>query len=412
MSSGGTRAASAQNVGYSDQAPGKEFSLISLARASSWDPEMIRSGASLLQSWNWGEFKKQAGWSPIRLALTRRIAPLSAIGTGTMSAQVLFKSVPRIPLSVSVAYIPRGPVYVPGAAIDERTERAFWAGVLRAAKKRGAIFLKVEPNVELGEGTTKSDIDRKMRALGFRPAARLQPARTIALDLDKSEDDLLKAMKPKTRYNLRLAGRRGVTVRRAGTLDDLRAFYNLLEVTGERDEFGIHTFPYYEHMWKVFGPGGDNSALVLLAEHPDEQERAEGPVAGLLTLRFGREAIYMYGASANRGREHMPNYLLQWEAIRWAREQGCARYDFWGIPDAPAEGDGETRGESGGESDGEAGKASDSVSPVNARSGLRGVYWFKKGFGGREIEYPGAYDYVYNRVGYALWMRWRGANLG
>ncbi|HYP18956.1 MAG TPA: peptidoglycan bridge formation glycyltransferase FemA/FemB family protein [Chloroflexia bacterium] len=391
MSSSGTRTASAQNVGYAAPTTGKEFSLVAPSGAPGWDRGMSAAGASLLQSWNWGEFKKQAGWSPLRLALRR------ANETPSISAQVLFRSVPRLPLPVSAAYIPRGPVAMPGSNVDDRAEEAFWAGVHRAAKKRGAVFLKVEPNLELGEGLTRADVDRKMQALGFRPSGRLQPARTIVLDLDKSEDELLKAMKPKTRYNLRLAGRRGVVVRRAGTLDDLRAFYKLLEVTGERDEFGIHTFPYYEHMWKVFGPGGDNSALVLLADHPDEGERAEGPISGLLTLKFGREAIYMYGASANRGREHMPNYLLQWEAIRWAKEQGCTVYDFWGIPDAPTE-------------DGDEG--SDSVSPVNARSGMRGVYWFKKGFGGREIEYPGAYDYVYNRVGYALWMRWRGANLG
>ncbi|MDQ3706670.1 MAG: peptidoglycan bridge formation glycyltransferase FemA/FemB family protein [Chloroflexota bacterium] len=400
MSSSGTETASAQNVGHTPQAPSKEFSLISLTRASGWDEDMRRAGASLLQSWNWGEFKKQAGWSPLRLGAARRIHPESTISLATLSAQVLFRSVPRMPLPISVAYIPRGPVAMPGAEIDQRAERAFWAGVHKTARKRGAIFLKVEPNIELGKEVTKAHVDRKMQALGFQPTGRLQPARTIVLDLDKSEDDLLKAMKPKTRYNLRLAGRRGVVVRRAGTLDDLRAFYNLLEVTGERDEFGIHTFPYYEQMWKVFGPHADNSALVLLAEHPDEQERAEGPIAGLLALKFGREAIYMYGASANRGREHMPTYLLQWEAIRWAREQGCTLYDFWGIPDAPTEDDADAIG------------TGDSVSPVNTRSGLRGVYWFKKGFGGREIEYPGAYDYVYNRVGYALWMRWRGANLG
>ncbi len=289
---------------------------------------------------------------------------------------------------------------MPGANADTVAEYAFWDGVHKAARKRGAIFLKVEPNVELGEGTTKADMDRNMQALGFRPARRLQPARTIVLDLAKSEDDLLKAMKPKTRYNLRLAGRRGVVVRRAGTMDDLRAFYKVLTVTGERDEFGIHKFPYYEHMWKVFGPDGDNSALLLLAEHPDEQERAEGPIAGLLALKFGREAIYMYGASANRGREHMPTYLLQWEAARWAREQGCTVYDFWGIPDAPAEEDAEGTG------------SNDSVSPVNTRSGFRGVYWFKKGFGGREVDYPGAYDHIYNPLLYKAWMRWRGANLG
>ena len=148
-------------------------------------------------------------------------------------------------------------------------------------------------------------------------------------------------------------------------------------------------------MWDTFGPEGDNSALLLLADHPDEAERAQGPIAGLLALKFEREAVYMYGASANRGREHMPTYLLQWEAIRWAKGEGCRVYDFWGIPDPPSE-----------EGD------EDEVSPTNTRSGLRGVYWFKRGFGGREIEYPGAYDYVYNRLLYKIWMRWRGNDLG
>lgn len=366
---------------------------------------MSAAGASLLQAWLWGEFKKQAGWSPLRLAL--RSADASA-KQPIIAAQALFRSLPRIPLPLSVAYIPRGPVSMPGDNIKDDiggdAEEAFWKSVHRATRKRGAIFLKVEPNIELDETTTKATVDSKMRALGFQPSGRLQPARTIVLDIGGSEDDMLRAMKPKTRYNLRLAGRRGVVVRPAETLEDIRTFYNLLQVTGERDEFGIHTLPYYMQMWRMFGPEGSNSALVLLAEHPDEQERAEGPIGGLLALRFGREAIYMYGASANRGREHMPNYLLQWEAIKWARSQGCTIYDFWGIPDAPLDNEAEAGPEttSGGEA----------VSPVNARSGLRGVYWFKKGFGGREIEYPGAYDYVYNPVAYRLWMRWRGANLG
>jgi lipid II:glycine glycyltransferase (peptidoglycan interpeptide bridge formation enzyme) len=220
-------------------------------------------------------------------------------------------------------------------------------------------------------------------------------------------------MKPKTRYNIRLAGRRGVQVRRAATSSDLRDFYSLLEVTGRRDEFGVHTYPYYEQLWRVFGPEGDNSALLLLADHPDTAERAAGPIAGLLALRFGREAIYMYGASADRGREHMPNYLLQWEAIRWARENGCARYDFWGIPDAPTASPGD-RGQGLGDGDLMQPPTPDEseVSPINSRAGLRGVYWFKKGFGGRELEYPGAYDYVYRPLLYKLWMRWRGTNLG
>jgi lipid II:glycine glycyltransferase (peptidoglycan interpeptide bridge formation enzyme) len=413
MSKGGAPIASAQApVGQAHSEREGYIASVS-TRASDWDRAVSERGGGLLQSWRWGEFKKASGWYAFRLMLGER----ESMHGPSICGQVLFRSVPKLPLPVSIAYMPRGPVSDRGQGSgvrdqgpefdatlngsqgdvysDGRAIRAFWQRVHAEARKRGAVFLKVEPDVPLDEHTTREEIDRDMQALGFRPSGRLQPARTIVLDIDRSEDDLLKEMKPKTRYNLRLAGRRGVQVRRAETLDDLRTFYTLLEVTGDRDEFGIHTFPYYEQLWRTFGPEGDNSVLVLLAEHPDAVERAQGPIAGLLALRFGREAIYMYGASANRGREHMPNYLLQWEAVKWAKEHGCARYDFWGIPDAPTE---------------EAGEGE--VSPINARSGLRGVYWFKKGFGGREIEYPGAYDYVYNPLLYKLWMRWRGANLG
>jgi lipid II:glycine glycyltransferase (peptidoglycan interpeptide bridge formation enzyme) len=360
------------------------------SKVQSWDNLLASAGASLLQSYQWGEFKRASGWTPGRLADN---SPASG-PKPEIASQVLFRTIPKLPLPISVAYIPRGPVYL-ASDVDKEQEAAFWRKVHVAARKRGAIFLKVEPNIALDDNVKKADVDARMVALGFRPSGRLQPARTIVLDIGQGEDELLKAMKPKTRYNLRLAGRRGVTIRRAETLDDLRAFFSLLEVTGTRDEFGIHTFPYYRHLWDTFGPGGSNTLLILLADHPDEAERQSGPIAGLLALRFGHEAIYMYGASDNRGREHMPNYLLQWEAIRWARQNECTIYDFWGIPDPPTEDD-----------SGEEGTA------INARSGLRGVYWFKKGFGGREIDYPGAYDYVYKPLLYKLWMRWRGSNLG
>ena len=354
-----------------------------------WDRAVIERGGGLLQSWRWGEFKRLSGWTPRRLALPN---PAEASGEAIMS-QVLFRAVPRLPLTLSIAYIPRGPLTA--SDLNPTTEDAFWRTVHTVARKQGAIFLKVEPPLEISSQDDKAALDSRMSALGFEAAGRLQPARTMVLDIDKTEEELLAAMKPKTRYNIRLAGKRGVVVREATTREDLQAFHSLLTVTGERDEFGIHTFPYYEQMWRTFGPEGDNSLLVLLADHPDDAQRSAGPIAGLLALRFGREAIYMYGASSNTGREHMPNYLLQWEAIKWAKSNGCTLYDFWGIPDAPAE------------------DALDAESsPTNTRSGLRGVYWFKKGFGGREIEYPGAYDYVYNPLLYKVWMRWRGADLG
>jgi lipid II:glycine glycyltransferase (peptidoglycan interpeptide bridge formation enzyme) len=362
-------------------------SFTAITDAAAWDEALLASeNAGLLQSWRWGEFKRRSGWSPLRLTTQDLHSPDGA----SACAQVLFRKLPLLP--ISIAYVPRGPVYS-GSGNAENAEKALWRVVHAEAKKRGAIFLKIEPNLALSEALTKAEVDRRMAGSGFRPAGRLQPARTIVLDINQSEDDLLKAMKPKTRYNVRLSERRGVQVRQAVNEADLRAFYDLLQVTSARDEFGIHTFEYYEQLWQLFGQG--HNLLVLLADHPDEGERAQGPIAGLLALRFGSEAIYMYGASANRGREHMPTYLLQWEAIKWAQQRGCSIYDFWGIPDAP--------GDENAEND---------VSPTNTRSGLRGVYWFKKGFGGREVEYPGAYDYVYNALLYKLWMRWRGADLG
>jgi lipid II:glycine glycyltransferase (peptidoglycan interpeptide bridge formation enzyme) len=364
------------------------------SRPDDWDPIIAEEDASLLQSWRWGEFKRASGWSPFRIGIASQGKPL-------IYGQVLYRAVPRLPIPVSIGYIPRGPVYFPSSHGDKEAEKSFWRAIHRESRKRGAIFLKVEPNIAISETAIRSAVSRKMAALGFEPSGRLQPARTWVLDIDRSEDDILKEMKPKTRYNLRLAGKRGVTVRRAANLSDLKAFHALLEITGQRDEFGIHKFPYYEQLWRIFGPDGDNSMVVLLADHPDEAERARGPIGGLLAFRFGREAIYMYGASDNRGREHMPNYLLQWEAVRWAKEHGCTLYDFWGIPDPPAE-----------TPEGEESKQNPEVSPINTRSGLRGVYWFKRGFGGREIEYPGAYDHIYNALLYKIWMRWRGENLG
>ena len=386
------------------QRQGTQYVRSVVARASRWDPLVAGRGGSLLQSWRWGEFKGVTGWSPYRPALyPPGVADAlrdSRSGEGSepeplVCGQVLFRSVPRLPVPVSVAYVPRGPVLFPGALRDPYAERAFWRAVHAECKRRGAIFLKVEPDAPLDAGAPGDHAGERLAALGFRPAGRLQPQRTWVLDLGESEDDLLKGMKPKTRYNIRLAGRRGVQVYPASTMEHLRGFHSLLQVTGERDEFGIHDFRYYEQLWRIFGPEGDNSMLLLLAGHPDEAERAAGPIAGLVAFRFGRQAIYMYGASDNRGREHMPNYLLQWEAIRWAKANGCTMYDFWGIPDAPAE-------ES---EDGE-------VSPTNTRSGLGGVYWFKKGFGGRAVDYPGAFDYIYNPLLYRVWLRWRGADLG
>jgi lipid II:glycine glycyltransferase (peptidoglycan interpeptide bridge formation enzyme) len=189
-----------------------------------------------------------------------------------------------------------------------------------------------------------------------------QPGRTVKVPL-LNDDDLLKQMHQKTRYSVRLAQRRGVEVERArhssGNVD---FFFALLQDTSERNEFGIHTRQYYDDFLDVF----KDDALMLLA-------RVEGQVAaGLIAAKYGEEAIYMYGGSSSQHRAHGAAFLLQFEAMRWAREAGCVRYDLWGIPEV----DPESTAEHG-----------DRIASTKGDD-WRGLYRFKTGFGGEIVSYP------------------------
>jgi lipid II:glycine glycyltransferase (peptidoglycan interpeptide bridge formation enzyme) len=179
-------------------------------------------------------------------------------------------------------------------------------------------------------------------------------------------------MKAKTRYNVGLAERRGVTVY-LGTTAELPAFYALLEATAKRDRFYIRPIGYYADVLEAFG----SDAALLLAEYEGEL------LGGIVVVAFGAEATYLYGASSNEHRNLMPTYFLQWRGMIWARERGCRRYDLWGIPkDAAAESE-----------------------PDEGEGGLWGVYRFKQGFGGEKLSYAGAFDYVYSPVRYGLMRR-------
>ena len=148
-----------------------------------------------------------------------------------------------------------------------------------------------------------------------------------------------------------------------------------MEETGTRDDFGVHSQAYYRAAYEQFV--GSNRVCLLLACYKTE------PLAGLMTFACGDKAWYFYGASSERHRSLMPNYLLQWEAMRWAREQGCTSYDLWGVPDAD-----ETTLED----------------QFTQRSdGLWGVYRFKRGFGGRLHRSLGAFDHVYSPLWYRLY---------
>jgi lipid II:glycine glycyltransferase (peptidoglycan interpeptide bridge formation enzyme) len=243
---------------------------------------------------------------------------------------------------------------------DEEMVAALLDAVAATARARGAIVLTIEPDLE----DTPWRRERLSR-LGFAPSPlrSVQPRRTLIVDVAPEEDEILAAMKSKTRYNIRLAGRRGVTVREGGEAD-LSAFCDLMAATSDRNEFGVHSPAYYELAYRLFVPR--DWARLLLAEVDGE------PVAALMVFAMGQQAWYFYGASGDAHREKMPTYLLQWEAIRWSRSRGCTEYDLWGVPD----------------------EDSDTLEAefMERSDGLWGVYRFKRGFAGRLTRTAGAWD--------------------
>jgi peptidoglycan pentaglycine glycine transferase (the first glycine) len=183
---------------------------------------------------------------------------------------------------------------------------------------------------------------------------QVQFRNTMIIDLNKPFDELLGNMKQKTRYNVRLASRKGVQVR-SGTKSDLDLLYRMYAETSLRDGFTLRDDSYYKTVWNKFIESG--MAEPLIAEVDGDE------VAALVIFRFAQRAWYLYGMSLGVHRERMPNYLLQWEAIKYAKESGCGFYDLWGAPDEFVEGD-----------------------------TLWGVYRFKQGLGAEVVRYIGAWD--------------------
>ena len=323
---------------------------------AAWD-ELVASGPGghLLQCWAWGELKARFGWRVWRLAVARA------------AAQVLFRPLPGG--LGTIAYVPKGPLV---DLEDKPAVRALLAAIEPQARRQRAVCLKIEP--DLDDDPARAD---SLRALGFRPSPQtIQPRRTLLVDLDADPDEVLARMKSKTRYNVRLAGRKGVTVR-PGDEADLPAFYRLMAHTAERDGFGIHTRPTMKRPTASLCPAARAACC-----WPSTRANSW---PGWWPLSLATRPCYMYGASSDEERNRMPTYLLQWEAMLWARAQGCRTYDLWGVPDA----DEETL----------------EAEFTERSDGLWGVYRFKRGFGGQLVRTVGAWDLVYAPLRYRLYTR-------
>lgn len=322
---------------------------MSILSADEWDRFLEGyPNAHLLQTSAWGELKAQFGWQNIR------------IKSNDTGAQILFRKIPLT--GRTVAYIPKGPV---GRGLTPD----FWSAVDQVCRRQKAIYLKAEP--DLWEGLTDFDPDRDLS--GFVSSEEtIQPPQTILIDISGSEDEILERMKQKTRYNVHLAEKRGITVQ---PMHDLQRFHQMMKVTGGRDKFGVHSASYYQKAFELFH--STQRCEILAAEYEHKL------LAALMVFKQGKRAWYMYGASSDEERNRMPTYLLQWEAMRWAKSNGCVEYDLWGIPDVP--------------------EAELEKDFTTRHDGLWGVYRFKRGFGGTLVRSVGAYDRVYHPILYQLY---------
>lgn len=317
-----------------------------------------------LQSWAWGEFKSRWGWEAMPMTMTvagNHWEPRAA-------ALVLKRRVPHSPFSI--LYVPKGPAL---DYHDVELRRRVFRELEKLAHRARAIFLKIDPEIVRGGGVEDTWVSplgaavmRDLISRSWIPSSeQIQFRNTVELPLEGTEEQLLAAMKQKTRYNIRLAERKGVVVR-LGTPDDFSTIVEMYQATAARDGFTSRPSDYYLDGWTTLYEAG--------MAHPLVADVAGRPVAAVILVRFGDRVTYMYGASSNEAREAMPNYLLQWEAIRWAREQGARIYDFWGAPDEFTEAD-----------------------------RMWGVWRFKAGFNGQVVRFMGAWDYPVRPILYRIY---------
>jgi lipid II:glycine glycyltransferase (peptidoglycan interpeptide bridge formation enzyme) len=306
--------------------------------------------SQFLQSWEWGEFNEKSGCKVIRLGV-KKSDGLIAVATLTKKPLLMGKS---------YFFCPRGPVTndqfsISNTQLNSKLQiqnynhiyKLLFGEIENLAKEEDCIFLRFEP------------LD-KFQIFDFLfsilKTIDIQPSKTLILDISKSEDEFLSQMHQKTRYNIRLAEKRGVVVREA-TEGDFEEFWKIMEETRIRDGFRLHPKEHYEKILEL------DIMTLLVAEYESKM------IAGIILSIYGDMGTYVHGASSNEYRNSMAPHLLQWNAIKMSKEKNCKYYDFNGIDE----------------------------------NKWPGVTRFKKGFGGEEVEYPGTYDFVFDPAFYNLY---------
>ena len=309
--------------------------IFSAGKKDQWDSFLTENGGSFLQSFEWGEFQKKISKKVWRFKIKEKNKTAAAF-------QIIKES---FPFGKSYLYVPFGPCFSSKLLLKGKKEtlNLILMELKKIAKKESAIFLRVElisplPKISAGVDSQK----------------RVQPQKTLILNLNKSEEEIFSGFHQKTRYNIKLSIRKGIKViscqlPAANYQRYFDGFYKLIQKTSERDKFKPFSKEYYKEMLEI------PFAELFLAVFKDKI------VAGNIVMFFGKRATYLHGASDYKFRRLMAPHLLQWKQIREAKKRGCGEYDFWGIDEKK----------------------------------WPGVTRFKNGFRGEIIEYPKGKDFIF-----------------
>ncbi len=301
-----------------------------------------------------GHFCQSEKWAAVKRDWTRKtVAVTDPNGQIKGAISFLLRKTPVLPYHLM--YAPRGPVCDPD---DAGTLKALIEKSKELAKKCHGYIIKLDPDVPVqNAGFIKTLEDEGFSRVTGKNFDAVQPNFVFRLDIKgKTEDEVFAGFAAKTRYNIRVAEKNGVKVR-VGSLSDLAEFARIMKITGERDSFATRPKSYFEGLLTAMG----ENARLYVAELDGKM------IAATIPIQYGNKTWYLYGASDNEYRNVMPNYLLQWEMIRWAVQTGSDIYDFRGV--------------------------SGDLSPENP---LYGLYRFKKGFGGELTEFCGEFNLVTN----------------
>lgn len=344
----------------------KNYELID---ANTWKKSIeIFPDSHFLQTSLWADVKRENGWEPFYL-LWKDLQGNIFAGSLILERTVKFINL----MSVKVHYCPKGPLLNTN---DNDKISEVIEGLQAFSNNRKGIFIKIDPDF-IAENQTENNV--KISSLNYYPdflellkrnnwiesKDQIQFRNTIVIPLEKSDDEILKEMKQKTRYNIRLSERKGVKVR-IGNKSDFEELFKLYAVTALRDNFVIRSKNYYLNLWNKFYDEG--LCEPIIAELDGEI------LAAVIIYFYSGKAYYVYGMSSEKNRNLMSTYLLQWKAIQRAKQKKCKMYDFWGAPDV-----------------------------LNENDRMWGVYKFKLGFGGFFVRTVGAWDFPTNKVGYIIY---------